>query len=63
MGRFFKIKNTKFMKVQCGKEQTAEYCIGDFEEFINKARFGFLQPTEDDGVDSRDSLWGRFPLD
>ena len=52
----------KLSKRKCGKERTAEDCIVNFEEFINKVQFYFLQPTEDDGDDSRDTLWGRLPI-
>ena len=62
MSRFFKRKKFQFIKVNFSKEQTSEDCIGDFEEFLNKVRFGFLQPTEDDGADRIDSLWGIFPI-
>ena len=36
MRRFIKQKNINFRESNCGKERTAEDCIGDFEEFINK---------------------------
>lgn len=59
--RFIKHKNIKFRKRKCGKERTAEECIKDFEEFLYKMRFDFLDPIEEDGASGRDPLWGRFP--
>ena len=62
MSRLIGQKNINFSKRKCGKERTAEDCIVNFEEFINKVQIYFLQPTEDDGDDSRDTLWGRLPI-
>ena len=45
---FIKRNKIKPRKRKYGKELTAEECIGDFEEFLNKVRFYFLQPTEND---------------
>ena len=36
MIRFIKQKKINFRKRDCDKERTAEECIGDFEEFLNK---------------------------
>ena len=58
-----KQKRINSRKRKCGKEQTAEECIGGFEGFLNKVQFNFLQPARDDGVDGREPLWGRFPLE
>ena len=61
MRRFIRRKKIKFRKRKCGKEKTAEESIPEFEGFMEKLRFDFLQPREDDGNDGRDPLWGRFP--
>ena len=63
MSIFIKRKRIKYNKRKCGKYQTAEAFIGDFEEFLKKVQFDFIQTTEDDVDDGRDPMWGRFPLD
>ena len=59
---FISQNKIKVMKRNCGKEQTAEECIGDFEGFLDKVRFYFIQLTDYDDADGREPLWGRFPL-
>ena len=59
--RFIDRKNIKFRKRKCGKEKTAQECIKDFEEFLEKLRFEFLHPKEDDGEDCMNEIRGRFP--
>ena len=54
MRRFIRRKKIKFRKRKCGKEKTAEESIPEFEEFMEKLRFDFLQPRQG-------GLWGRFP--
>ena len=58
MRRFIQRKKIKFRKRKYGKEKTAKESIPpDFLEFMEKLRFNFLQPREDDGNDARDPLW------
>jgi len=59
--RFMQRKKIKFKKRKNRKEKTADECISVFEDFLEKLRFDFLCPSEDDGPDARDPLWGRFP--
>ena len=61
MRRFINKKNIKFRKRKCGKEKTAQECIPEFEKFLEKVCFNFLEPKENDSKDCRDPLWGRFP--
>jgi hypothetical protein len=49
MRRFIKRKNIKFRKRKCGKEQTAEECVADFEKFLTYV-LSVLPPREEDVV-------------
>ena len=59
--RFIKRKNIKFRKRKCGKKQTAEEQKPEFLKFLALLRSKIIPPREDDGVEARDLLWGRFP--
>jgi hypothetical protein len=62
MKRSIKHKNIKFRKRKCGKEQTVEECVADFEKFLTYVcLFSVLPSREEDGAESRCPLWGRFP--
>ena len=63
IGKFIKRKKIKFRRRKFGKEQTAEDCIGGFEEFLNKLKFDFLHPNEDNSSDGIIPLWDVFHLE
>ena len=39
--RFINRRNIKFRKRKCGKEKTAEECVTEYENFLEKLRFTF----------------------
>jgi hypothetical protein len=59
MRRFISRKNTQFRKRKCGKEKTAEECVPEFEKFLVKLRFDFLDPKEGDLDSARDPGFHR----
>ena len=61
MCHFLTRRNFKFQKRKCGKEKTAKDCIVDFQNFLEKLRFEFLPPREEDSDKMSESIWGRFP--
>ena len=61
MRQFIKHKTIKFRKRKCGKKQTAEECVADFEKFLSYICFSVLSPRDEDGAEARCPLWGQFP--
>ena len=59
MRRFINRRRIKFRRRKNDKEKTAEECIADFEHFLYKLRFEYLQPRP--GDTETDELYGRFP--
>ena len=59
--RFMRRKKINFRKRKCGKERTAEECVSEFEDFLYKVQFEYIQQKEGDGDDGRDALYKQLP--